>query len=486
MSPLVVSLAAAPVPPALSCRPREAPRRAGRRAGFAARAAAPAGGSGGTSSTPAVVTDAAVPEGHAGLHGFLYGEGGAEEAHGSGQSYAFREGEDDGGSLLPVPGYLSGREGEKPVGVYALFDDKRNLQYVGYSRNIVLSVKGHLARVGEERCAFVRAMVFANKAMQSRAVLQREADNWLQEAGTLPPGNGAEAELWQGPSAGSSASSVDVSLMSADELAEYEERKLKLRKAMGENLHDDVAGEAEDSRLRRLKMIAAVEGDDWSEVISQQTADAVGAAAGAAEQAQQQQQQQQQQHGEVGASGGAPVTPFARASVHRAVGNAAGGEAPLEMTVEAVDKALDDVRPYLIADGGNVEVVAVESGRVMLQLQGNCGTCPSSTATMKMGIERSLKAAFGDQLVEVLQVGTAEEGGATAEAVDMHLNMLRGAVAAYGGSVEVVSVEQGICTLRYKGPKPIGYGLRAAIRDKYPDIVEVLMIDPDTEEPIKF
>lgn len=45
---------------------------------------------------------------------------------------------------------------------------------------------------------------------------------------------------------------------------------------------------------------------------------------------------------------------------------------------------------------------------------------------------------------------------------------------------------QGVCTLRYKGPLPIGYGLRAAVRDKFPDIIEVLMIDPDTEEPIKF
>ena len=41
----------------------------------------------------------------------------------------------------------------------------------------------------------------------------------------------------------------------------------------------------------------------------------------------------------------------------------------VEMTVEAVDRALDDVRPYLIADGGNVDVVTVEGGRVFLQLQ---------------------------------------------------------------------------------------------------------------------
>ena len=48
--------------------------------------------------------------------------------------------------------------------------------------------QAHLQRVGEERCAFARVMVFANKAMQSRALLEREAANWLEEAGTLPPG----------------------------------------------------------------------------------------------------------------------------------------------------------------------------------------------------------------------------------------------------------------------------------------------------------
>ena len=55
------------------------------------------------------------------------------------------------------------------------------------------------------------------------------------------------------------------------------------------------------------------------------------------------------------------------------------------------------MRPYLIADGGDVSVAAVEGGTVMLRLEGACGTCPSSTATMKMGIERALKvraAAF--------------------------------------------------------------------------------------------
>ncbi|KAI3423194.1 hypothetical protein D9Q98_010716, partial [Chlorella vulgaris] len=226
------------------------------------------------SSAAGPVTDAAVPEGHAGLHGFLYGEGGAEAHDGGSSSYAVRQGEDDGATLLPAEHYVSSREGEKPVGVYALYDAKRNLQYVGFSRNMVLAVKSHLARVGEERCAWVRAMVFANRAMQSRSALQREADNWLAEAGTVPPGNGAEQELWDGARAGAGPS-MDVSLMTGDELAEYEDRKLKMRKAMGENLNDGVEGEAEDSKQRRLKLIAAVEGDNWSGVIDAQTAEAV-------------------------------------------------------------------------------------------------------------------------------------------------------------------------------------------------------------------
>ncbi len=75
------------------------------------------------------------------------------------------------------------------------------------------------------------------------------------------------------------------------------------------------------------------------------------------------------------------------------------------MTPEAVDKVLDEVRPYLMADGGDVEVAAVENGNIYLTLQGSCSSCASSSVTMKMGIERALKAAYGDRLKEVIQVG---------------------------------------------------------------------------------
>ena len=59
---------------------------------------------------------------------------------------------------------------------------------------------------------------------------------------------------------------------------------------------------------------------------------------------------------------------------------------------EKVEKALDKVRPMLMADGGNVELVEVtDDGVVKLKLTGSCGCCPMSQMTLKMGVERLLK-----------------------------------------------------------------------------------------------
>lgn len=48
------------------------------------------------------------------------------------------------------------------------------------------------------------------------------------------------------------------------------------------------------------------------------------------------------------------------------------------------------VRPYLMADGGNVEFVDIDGPTVYLRLAGACGSCPSSLTTMTMGIKRRL------------------------------------------------------------------------------------------------
>jgi Fe-S cluster biogenesis protein NfuA len=75
----------------------------------------------------------------------------------------------------------------------------------------------------------------------------------------------------------------------------------------------------------------------------------------------------------------------------------------MELTSDNVEKVLDDLRPYLMSDGGNVELVEIDGPVVKLRLQGACGTCPSSTMTLRMGIERRLRE-FIPEIVEVEQV----------------------------------------------------------------------------------
>lgn len=75
----------------------------------------------------------------------------------------------------------------------------------------------------------------------------------------------------------------------------------------------------------------------------------------------------------------------------------------MELTSDNVEKVLDDLRPYLMSDGGNVELVEIEGPIVKLRLQGACGSCPSSAMTLKMGIERRLRE-FIPEIVEVEQV----------------------------------------------------------------------------------
>ncbi|RYL95666.1 NifU family protein [Sporolactobacillus sp. THM7-4] len=57
---------------------------------------------------------------------------------------------------------------------------------------------------------------------------------------------------------------------------------------------------------------------------------------------------------------------------------------------EQVEEVLEKLRPFLLRDGGDVELLDVEDGIVRVRLMGACGNCPSSTITLKAGIERAL------------------------------------------------------------------------------------------------
>ncbi|HUV46487.1 MAG TPA: NifU family protein [Dehalococcoidia bacterium] len=67
---------------------------------------------------------------------------------------------------------------------------------------------------------------------------------------------------------------------------------------------------------------------------------------------------------------------------------------------EKIEAALEQIRPALLADGGDVQLVDVSNGVVKVKLSGACGGCPMATMTLRQGIERVLK----EQVPEVKEV----------------------------------------------------------------------------------
>lgn len=58
---------------------------------------------------------------------------------------------------------------------------------------------------------------------------------------------------------------------------------------------------------------------------------------------------------------------------------------------EQTEKAIEEIRPHLQADGGDIELVDIENGIAKVRLKGTCAGCPMSTMTMKWGVENFLK-----------------------------------------------------------------------------------------------
>lgn len=58
---------------------------------------------------------------------------------------------------------------------------------------------------------------------------------------------------------------------------------------------------------------------------------------------------------------------------------------------EAVDRALDRIRPYLLRDGGNIELLGVSDNRARVRLVGSCAGCPSAHITLYYGVETFLR-----------------------------------------------------------------------------------------------
>jgi hypothetical protein len=146
---------------------------------------------------------------------------------------------------LPVLPYLDERglisqEWQGKVGAYAIFDADSALQYVGYSRDIYLSLRQHLVRQPED-CHSLKVQL---SDRPSRTQLEALCQQWIAENGTLPPGNGDRAIVW--------TQAIDIrsqmtdgeraSLQSADDLGQ-----IKLLKTVARRVEANI-----QSRLQAL------------------------------------------------------------------------------------------------------------------------------------------------------------------------------------------------------------------------------------------
>ncbi|WP_353929190.1 GIY-YIG nuclease family protein [Okeanomitos corallinicola TIOX110] len=94
---------------------------------------------------------------------------------------------DDNGEL---PEQLQGK-----IGVYAIFDQDKILQFVGYSRDVYLSCKQHLVRF-PEKCYWLKVQTIERP---NRSILEQIEREWIAENANLPLGNGEDKEKWINP-----------------------------------------------------------------------------------------------------------------------------------------------------------------------------------------------------------------------------------------------------------------------------------------------
>ena len=199
-----------------------------------------------------------VPVAHQGLHNFLYGSDNEHNAETTAEVTS------DGTDIVEVSQWEQ-QTGNKVAGVYAVLDSDRVYQYVGYSRDVLRSLKGHIARHGDRVCTYIRVKTFKFPKRQGMETLK---DEWIAELDYTPVGN-SEVGTWAG-TIGEAAKAT----MTAEEKNAYEEKKLKLRKAMADaTLIDELTAQDNQSEAemqRRQKLEAAVKNDDWSSVIESQ------------------------------------------------------------------------------------------------------------------------------------------------------------------------------------------------------------------------
>jgi hypothetical protein len=204
-----------------------------------------------------------VPTNHQGLHEFLYS---AADEHGV--TTAQPQLTIDSNSIFTLTEWQALAENARVAGVYAVLDSGNRTQYVGYSRNVLTSLKGHLAEHGSDICAHVRVQAFK---FPKREEMESLRDSWIGELETVPPGNTGAGGVWA-----TTVGEIAKAAMSEQEQAAYEEKKLKLRRAMADGaLSRELDAAAISNEQKREQFAAAMTEDNWSAVIQEQTAETI-------------------------------------------------------------------------------------------------------------------------------------------------------------------------------------------------------------------
>lgn len=359
--------------------------------------------------------DRDVPEEHRGLHDMLYGSGSAHEAI---SAESQRGAVEDGTVSYDARRWAHDCGPRKVTGVYTVRDRSGRVAYVGVSRDVASALRSHAKRNAD---AVATVRVVEKTSMARREDLEAMRARVLAALDEIPPGN-ANPELW-------AESAAEATPDDDQKRRTYDDSKRKLQAAMALVVPDEPTG-----ALRQ-----ATESDDWSAVVGAQHGDTI-------------------------------VSPFASST---AVVADKAAIRPFDR--DQVDRVLDSIRPMLLADGGNVGVVSADprDKSVVLRLEGACGSCPSSTVTMKNGIEQALRAAWPD-LGPVTRLED-QTRLLTAEAADRLLDPIRNAIHKLGARATVLSASllgPGVVELDYEGPDTVRYGIELSLLDS-PLVTEV-------------
>ncbi|MDF5711168.1 MAG: GIY-YIG nuclease family protein [Nostoc sp. S4] len=131
------------------------------------------------------------------------------------------------------------------IGVYAIFDREKTLQFVGYSRDVYLSLKQHLVRQPHQ-CYWVKVQTIERP---SRTVLENIENAWIAENGNVPDGNGNNKEKWTNP--------IDVKMvMTSEEQTNYQNpvndelAQIKILKNVARRVEAEISKELEARGLQ--------------------------------------------------------------------------------------------------------------------------------------------------------------------------------------------------------------------------------------------